>query len=76
MTPNFRQMTIQFKQKQLKGQIMTDYTIEQIKKIQEVYQCTFEMAMLYLDLREEGYSRTQALLMAGLTDPAGYESED
>lgn len=53
---------------------MTDHTIEQVKRIQEVYKCTFERAMLYLDLREEGYSRTQALLMAGLTDPA--ESED
>ena len=52
---------------------MTDHTIEQVKRIQEVYECTVERAMLYLDLREEGYSRTQALLMAGLTDPAEYE---
>ena len=54
----------------------TDYTIEQIKEIQEMYQCTFERAMLYLDLREEGHAKTEALLIAGLTDPAGYESED
>lgn len=52
---------------------MADHTIEQVKRIQEVYKCTFEEAMLYLDLREEGYSRTQALLMAGLDDPAEYE---
>lgn len=69
-------LTLQFNQKHLKRQIMTDYTIEQIKEIQEMYQCTFERAMLYLDLREEGHAKTEALLIAGLTDTAGYESED
>lgn len=52
---------------------MINYTIEQIKRIQDVYKCTFEEAMLYLAFREEGYSRTQAVLMAGLDDPAEYE---
>ena len=69
-------LTLQFNQKHLKGQNKTDYTIEQNKEIQEMYQCTFERAMLYLDLREEGHAKTEALLIAGLTDPAGYESED
>lgn len=52
---------------------MTDHTIEQVKRIQEVYKCTFEMAVLYLDLREDGHSRTVALFIAGLDDPAEYE---
>lgn len=47
------------------GQIL----IRAIDAVMAVYECSEETAQLYIDLREEGYSREQAGLMAGLTDP-------
>ena len=40
-----------------------------IARICEIYSCSEEAAIKYLDLKEEGYSKTQALLMAGISDP-------
>ena len=37
--------------------------------IMQAYGCTAEDAQRYLDLRDEGYTRHEALLMAGLIDP-------
>lgn len=42
--------------------------IRTIPNIMGRYGCTAENAQRYLDLREEGYSQHQALLMAGLSD--------
>lgn len=33
------------------------------------YRCDREDAIKYLDLREEGYSSYQAVVMAGISDP-------
>ena len=52
---------------------MTDFscpfTLQRIKRLQDLYGCTVEDAQNYLDLIEEGYSSTQALLLSGLSDP-------
>lgn len=52
---------------------MTDFsrpfTLQRIKRLQDFYGCTVEDAQNYIDLIEEGYSNTQALLLSGLSDP-------
>ena len=52
---------------------MTDFscpfTLQRIKRLQDLCGCTVEDAQNYLDLIEEGYSSTQALLLSGLSDP-------
>ena len=40
-----------------------------VEKIMEKYDCSYETAQLYLDLKEEGYSTYEARIMAGLADP-------
>ena len=40
-----------------------------IQRIMEQYQCNHEHAQRFIDLRNEGYSITQAGLMAGISDP-------
>lgn len=40
-----------------------------VPAIMDYYKCSAETAQLYIDLREEGYGQTQALLLAGLADP-------
>lgn len=46
-----------------------------IENIMAQYGGTPEDAQRYIDLREEGYSQYQALLMAGLDDPIEDPSE-
>ena len=52
---------------------MTDFscpfTLKRIKRLQDLYGYSVEAAQNYLDLIEEGYSSTQALLLSGLSDP-------
>lgn len=50
------------------------HSTESIHRIMDKFGCDASDAERYLDLREEGYPRYQALLMAGLTDPE--DSED
>jgi hypothetical protein len=40
-----------------------------VPAIMEAYGCSADTARIYMDMREEGYSRYEALLMAGLADP-------
>lgn len=42
---------------------------QRIRSVASKFNCTLEDAQRYLDLLEEGYSRYQAKLMAGLCDP-------
>ena len=51
------------------------FTIQRIKRIRDLYGCSQEDAEKYLDLLEEGYSGTEALLMAGLADPPDPDPE-
>lgn len=39
------------------------------QRIMDQYQCTAEDAQRFIDLRDEGYSISQAELMAGIADP-------
>ena len=41
----------------------------QIETVMTRYGCDAESAHRYLDLVEEGYTRYQAVIMAGLADP-------
>ena len=43
--------------------------IRNVSNVMQRYSCDAERAQRYIDLREEGYSQYQALLMAGLADP-------
>lgn len=43
--------------------------IRTVPNVMAHYGCTAESAQRFIDLRDEGYSREQAALMAGLTDP-------
>lgn len=43
--------------------------LQRIERVMQMYHCSREGAERYLDLREEGYSKYQAALMAGLADP-------
>lgn len=43
--------------------------IRMVPDVMAHYGCTAEDAQRFIDLRDEGYSREQAALMAGLTDP-------
>lgn len=38
------------------------------------YQCSYEDALTFLYLKDEGYNSQQAGLMAGITDPSDSES--
>ena len=49
--------------------------LERIKRVMQMYDCNREDAERYLDLREEGYSKYQAAVMAGLSDPHDPEEE-
>lgn len=40
-----------------------------IESIMRRYRCSQEDAWLYLDMRDEGYSRYQAAVLAGIADP-------
>lgn len=44
--------------------------IRTVTNVMNYYNCSSETAERYIDLRDEGYSMTESLLMAGLTDPA------
>ncbi|MNL53366.1 hypothetical protein D3C87_1766070 [compost metagenome] len=48
---------------------------DRIDRVVHHYGCSREDASRYLDLREEGYSRYQAAVMAGLADPHDSEEE-
>ena len=48
--------------------------MSRVERVMVQLGCTAEDAQRYLDLRDEGYSAHQALLMAGLGDPP--EPED
>ena len=45
------------------------FTLQRIKRLQDLYGYSVEAAQNYLDLIEEGYSSTQALLLSSLSDP-------
>ena len=45
------------------------FTIQRIKRIRDLYGCSQEDAEKYLEFIEEGYSKTEAGLMAGIFDP-------
>jgi hypothetical protein len=49
--------------------------IRTLANVMEKFECSEEMAQAYLDLREEGYPRHQAALMAGLIDPPDPDAE-
>lgn len=49
--------------------------IRTVPNLIAAYDCSAETAQLFIDLREEGYSTEQALLMAGLSDPPEHHSE-
>ena len=49
--------------------------LERIKRVMQMYHCSREGAERYLDLREEGYTKYQAALMAGIADPYDPEEE-
>lgn len=50
------------------------FTSQRIKRIRDLYGCSQEDAENYLEFLEEGYSRTEAALMAGISDPTDPES--
>ena len=50
------------------------FTCQRIKRIRDLYGCSQEDAEKYLEFLEEGYSRTEAALMAGISDPSDPES--
>jgi hypothetical protein len=49
--------------------LLTYHPDTRLERVMRAYRCTTDVAQRYLDLRDEGYSQYQALLMAGLADP-------
>lgn len=47
--------------------------MSRLQSIMSRYDCDEETAQYFIDLREEGYSQYQALVMAGLADPCSDE---
>jgi predicted ATPase len=47
--------------------------IRTVANVMQRYGCDAERAQRYIDLRDEGYSQHQALLMAGLADPPEFD---
>ena len=53
---------------------MSGIIFRTVPNIMQAYGCSEDTAGRYCDLRTEGYSREQALLMAGLSDPPDNEA--
>lgn len=51
-----------------------EYSQSQIQRVMETYDCDYETAQRYLDLRAEGYNYVQAQLMSGMSDPDSLRS--
>ena len=49
---------------------------QRIKNIMDHFNCDYDDAVKVIDLRDEGYSMCQATMMAGVTDPSYWNSED
>jgi len=47
-----------------------------MQRLMSQYQCSSADAQRFIDLRDEGYSITQAALMAGLSDPADPDAQN
>ena len=48
---------------------ISDVQSQRIRSVASKFNCTLEDAQNYLDLLDEGYTRYEAKLMAGLADP-------
>lgn len=48
---------------------ISDVESQRIRSIASRFDCTLAEAQYYLDLLDEGYSRYQAKIMAGFSDP-------
>lgn len=48
---------------------ISDVQSQRIRSVASKFNCTLEDAQNYLDLLEEGYTRYEAKIMAGLADP-------
>jgi|GEM_PF-2119655 len=49
--------------------------MSRLQRIRDQYGCSQADAQRFIDLRDEGYSITQAALMAGLADPHDPEAQ-
>lgn len=54
---------------------ISDEQSQRIRSVASEFDCTLEDAQNYLDLLDEGYTRYQAKIMAGLADPDSNYSE-
>lgn len=55
---------------------ISDVQSQRIRSVASAFNCTLEDAQNYLDLLDEGYTRYQAKIMAGIADPDSDHSEE
>ena len=55
---------------------ISDVQSQRIRSVASKFNCTLEDAQNYLDLLDEGYTRYQAKIMAGIADPDSDYSEE